>query len=100
MKLDKLANALRTAQTNHGLDAVDLILLDEIVNQMRQPDPVTIMEVIRSSVAASQATVHSRIKKLCVQDILKKVDHPGSLRHKVLVRGPMFTSLTQDLAGV
>ena len=100
MKLDKLANALRTTRMNHSLDDVDLILLDEVVNQMRQPDPVTIMEVIRASVAASPATVHARIKKLCAQDILKKVDHPGSGRHKVLARGPMFNTLTQDLAGV
>lgn len=100
MKLDKLANALRITRLNHSLDDVDLILLDEIVKQMRQPDPVTIMEVIRASEAASPATVHTRIKKLCAQNILKKEDHPGSMRHKVLSRGPLFSLLTTDLAEV
>lgn len=100
MKLDKLAGALRTMRLNHGLDDVDLLLLDEIITHMRQPDPVTIMEVIRASDAASPATVHTRIKKLCAQNILKKEDHPGSMRHKVLARGPLFNLMTKQLAEV
>jgi len=101
MKLEKLAEALRQMKDSHNLDAVDLLVLDEIVHQMRsQADPVTIMEVIRASDAASPATVHTRIKKLCTQNILRKDDHPGSLRHKVLARGELFNDMTKQLAGV
>jgi DNA replication protein DnaC len=100
MKLEKLAEALRQMRDSHNLDAVDLLVLDEITYQMRSPDPVTIMEVIKACDAASPATVHTRIKKLCAQNILRKDDHPGSLRYKVLARGELFNDLTKQLAGV
>jgi hypothetical protein len=97
MKLDKAIQALRKAKESFGLDMTDLIILDDIVRAIKVKKSVTIMEIVDTSSAASPATVHARIKRLCTDNFLRKDSHPGSLRHRVLGLGPTYYQLDEEL---
>lgn len=100
MKLEKLSEAIRLARAHWDLDAIDLLLLAQIAEQMQAKKPVTIMQLVDTSDAASPATNHARIKTLCKRNYLKKVESPDSLRHKVLEKGARFDKFLADLARI
>lgn len=97
MKLEKLAAAMRTCRTSFGLDMTDLLILDEVAQAHKSKEEVTIMKIVDSSSAASRATVHERIKRLCNEKYLRKDAHPGSLSLKVLALGPTYHQLVEEL---
>ena len=45
MRLDKLASALSSMRKEYGLDATDLMVLDEVMRTKRVAGEVTIMEL-------------------------------------------------------
>lgn len=100
MKLEKLSEAIRSARAHWDLDAIDLLLLAQIAEQMKAKEPVTIMQLVESSDAASPATNHARIKTLCKRNYLKKVESTESLRYKVLEKGDRFDKFLADLARI
>jgi hypothetical protein len=100
MKLDKLASALSSMRSEYGLDATDLMVLDEVMRTKRVAGEVTIMEIVDKSKAASPATVHARIKLLCDMDLLKKSPHHTNLSYRMLDKGPEFDRLTKILGDV
>jgi hypothetical protein len=53
MKLDKAIQALRKAKESFGLDMTDLIILDEVAQAKKLKKPVTIIEIVDTSSAAS-----------------------------------------------
>ena len=69
MKMDKLAVALRKINQSYGLDMTDLIILDDIAQKKKHNGQVTIMEIVETSSAASPATIHARIKRMCEHNI-------------------------------
>lgn len=97
MKLDKLGVALREARKSFGLDMTDLLILDDVVRARKQAGEVTIMEIVESCDAASPATVHERIKRLCANDFLRKDTHPKNLRVKVLDTGGEYDKFIKRL---
>jgi DNA-binding MarR family transcriptional regulator len=99
MKLENLSGAIQLARA-WDLDAIDLMLLAKIAAQMKTKEPVTIMQLVESSDAASPATNHARIKSLCKRNYLKKVESAESLRYKVLEKGDRFDKFLADLARV
>lgn len=100
MRLDKLASALGSMRKEYGLDATDLMVLDEVMRTKRVAGEVTIMEIVDKSKAASPATVHARIKLLCDMDLLKKSPHHTNLSYRMLDKGPEFDRLTKILGDV
>jgi hypothetical protein len=100
MRLDKLASALSSMRSEYGLDATDLMVLDEVMRIKRVAGEVTIMEIVDKSKAASPATVHARIKLLCDMDLLKKSPHHTNLSYRMLDKGPEFDRLTKILGDV
>lgn len=100
MRLDKLASALSSMRKEYGLDATDLMVLDEVMRTKRVAGEVTIMEIVDKSKAASPATVHARIKLLCDMDLLKKSPHHTNLSYRMLDKGPEFDRLTKILGDV
>ena len=96
MSLTLIATALRTAK-NHKLDGIDLMLLDYILTQKKQRGEVTIMEAIKGSKIASQATAHARIKRLVDRKLLVKVNNSTNLRLKTLEDGPELVMLLLEL---
>jgi predicted transcriptional regulator len=100
MRLDKLASALSAVRSAYGLDATDLMVLDEVMRTKRVAGEVTIMEIVDKSKAASPATVHARIKLLCDMDLLKKSPHHTNLSYRMLDKGPEFDRLTKILGDV
>lgn len=100
MRLDKLASALSAVRSAYGLDATDLMVLDEIMRIKRMAGEVTIMEIVDKSEAASPATVHARIKSLCNMDLLKKTPHHTNLSYRMLEKGPEFDQLVKILGDV
>ena len=100
MRLDKLASALSAVRSAYGLDATDLMVLDEVMCTKRVAGEVTIMEIVDKSKAASPATVHARIKLLCDMDLLKKSPHHTNLSYRMLDKGPEFDRLTKILGDV
>ena len=100
MKLENLSGAIQLARANWDLDAIDLMLLAKIAAQMKTKEPVTIMQLVKSSDAASPATNHARIKSLCKRNYLKKVESAESLRYKVLEKGDRFDKFLADLARI
>ena len=99
MKLEKLSEAVRTAR-GWELDAIDLLLLARIAEQMKAKEEVTIMQLVDSSDAASPATNHARIKSLCKRGYLKKTEHETSMRYKTLEKGDRFDKFLADLARI
>jgi predicted transcriptional regulator len=83
-----------------GLDAIDVMVLDEVLRLKKSGGEVTIMEIVDRSSVASPATVHARIKSLCEKDILVKVEHKSNMRYKMLEKGPQYVILTKALAEV
>ncbi len=100
MRLEKLAEALACMRQDFGLDAIDVMVLDEVLRLKKSGGEVTIMEIVDRSSVASPATVHARIKSLCEKDILVKVEHKSNMRYKMLEKGPQYAILTKALAEV
>ena len=100
MKLEKLSEAMRLARDHWDLDAIDLLLLARIAEQIKAKESVTIMQLVDSSDAASPATNHARIKSLCKRNYLKKVESQESLRYKVLEKGDRFDKFLVDLGSI
>ncbi len=99
MKLEKLSEAVRATRT-WGLDLTDVLLLARVAEQIKAKEPVTIMQLVDNSDAASPATNHARVKRLCDQGFLKKVECTKNLRHKVLEKGDKFDKYLSHLAEV
>ena len=100
MRLEKLAEALACVRNDFGMDAIDVMVLDEVLRLKKSGGEVTIMEIVDRSSVASPATVHARIKSLCEKDIPIKVEHKSNMRYKMLEKGPRFVNLTKALAEV
>ena len=101
MKIEKLIEAVRLMKGRFNLDMIDLIILNEALTRDKQmPHEVTIMEIVDYCDAASPATIHSRIKKLCAQNLLKKTEHPDDVRFKVLTKGELYDDMLKQLAEV
>ena len=100
MKMDKLATALRRINKLYGLDMTDLIILDDIAQKMKHKKSVTIMEIVESSEAASPATVHARIKRMCDHNILHKIIDENNLRFRMLDFGAPYSRLVEELGQV
>lgn len=98
MKLDKLAVTLREIKKSFGLDMTDLLILDDVARAQKAIGKVTIMELVESCEAASEATVHARIKKLCDRKFLRKDSEQNNLRNKLLNFGPTYQKLV-DVIG-
>ena len=99
MKLDKLASALWLTRA-HGLDEIDVLIINDVLVGLAAKEEVTITKIMISSKAASPATIHARIKKLCDVNILKKVTQTDNLRIKELETGPAFQKLIDELREV
>ena len=100
MKLEKLASALACVRRDFGLDAIDVMVLDEVLRLKKSGSEVTIMEIVDRSSVASPATVHARIKSMCEKDILIKVEHKSNMRYKMLEKGPRYVDLVKALTEV
>lgn len=93
MKLDKLGTVLRTIKESYGLDMTDLLILDGVARAQKAVGKVTIMEFVESCDAASEATIHKRIKVLCDNNFLDKQSEKDNLRSKTLEFGPRYHRL-------
>ncbi len=98
MKLDKLARALRQMQHDWSLDAVDLIILDEVDYRLRNKEPVNVMALLEESTAAGTSTIHARLKGLCAQGVLKKVGSDDDMRIKLLDKGANYDKVMEQLS--
>ena len=99
MKMDKLATALRTINKSYGLDMTDLIILDDVAQKKRKGQ-VTIMEIVETSEAASPATVHARIKRMCDGRTLYKIIDDNNLRLRMLDFGPTYHQMVEEVGQV
>lgn len=99
MKLEKLAAALRELH-GLGLTTIDVLIFDDIAKTLRQGDEATIMKIMNSQFAASPATVHSRIKKLCDEGYLFKNSDPKNLRFKTLEPAKGYDKLVERLGAI
>lgn len=97
MKLDKLGTALRTIKESYGLDMTDLLILDGVARAKKAVGKVTIMDFLESCDAASQATIHKRIKVLCDNNFLDKHADKNNLRNKTLEFGPRYHRLISTM---
>jgi predicted MarR family transcription regulator len=101
MKIEKLIEAVYLMKGRFNLDLIDLVVLHEALTRDKQmPHEVTIMEIVDYCDVASPATIHSRIKKLCAANLLKKTEHPDDVRFKVLTKGDKYDALVKELAEV
>lgn len=100
MKLEKLGTALRTIKESYGLDMTDLLILDGVARAKKAVGKVTIMDFLESCDAASQATIHKRIKVLCDNNFLDKHADKNNLRNKTLELGPSYYQLVEEVGRV
>ena len=100
MKLDQLTNALVKAHTELGVDAIDLILLNTIVNKLRLEGEATIMPIIENFGLASQATAHARLKKLIKNGFVSWDSDETNLRVKLLKQGDNYHQLENLLSSI
>ena len=100
MTLDNLANALRLIN-KYNLDQSDVMLMDTVAKSAGNPDAGTVMQVIADCAVASRGKLQVRVKKLCAQGLLRKVEHPnGNMRFKRLEFGPEYLRLMAELRSV
>lgn len=99
MKLEKLAAAISAVKA-YKLDAIDIVILDEVMRTKRVAGEVTIMEIVDNSTAASPATVHARIKALTNKKLLQKTQHSTNLSYKILEKGTQYDDLVKILGEV
>ena len=100
MTLDNLANALRLIQ-KYELDQFDVMLMDTVAQSTSGPDAGSVMRVIADCTVASRGKLHARIKRLCAQGLLRKIEHPnGNMRFKRLEFGSEYLKLMADLRSV
>jgi hypothetical protein len=97
MKLSKLALAISSVRNEYGIDATDLLVLNDIMRVKHTAGEVTIMEIVDKCKAASPATIHARIKSLCIKGMLIKVEHASNLRLRMLEKGPNYDKLIDIL---
>lgn len=96
MKFQDLAIVL-TRAASHSLDAVDLLILDELAEALKRNERITVMELVNNSSAASHATVHTRLKKLEKSKLISKLPDEKNLRIKYVVFGSRWEGTMQDM---
>jgi predicted transcriptional regulator len=94
MSIDQIAAALRVLR-EHRMGELDVLIL-HTVGQASEEES-TIMNVINKCTTASRQTVHKRIQWLCKKGMLKKVEHPTSMRFKRLVFGAAYLPVVAAL---
>ena len=99
MKLDKLATTMVLLKQQHNLDGIDLILLGELIHKWKE-GKVTIMQLLENTNAGCEATAHTRLNRLCANNILRKVPNEQDQRVKILVKGDCYNDLISTLAKV
>jgi DNA-binding MarR family transcriptional regulator len=82
MKLDELATTLKKLKTTHDLDGIDLILINEVD---KLGSDAFVMRVLKGFDLCSQATTHTRIKKLIKKEMLTTELDGANMRTKRLV---------------
>lgn len=97
MRIEKLANALHNLRSSFGLDGIDMMLLGDMAALKKFEKEVTIMKIVDTSTAASPATIHARIKRLCDEGILVKTEHETNMRYKLLKQGPKYIEVVKLL---
>jgi DNA-binding MarR family transcriptional regulator len=90
MKLYELANMLKTLKTEHDIDGIDIVLINEVNNL---GDDAFIMRVLKEFKLCSQATTHTRIKKLIKKELLAIELDGTNLRTKKLI----LTDKTEEI---
>ena len=82
MKLYELANMLETLKVEHDLDSLDIILINKVNNLHTE---AFVMRVLKEFKLCSQATTHTRIKKLIKKEVLATELDGANMRTKRLV---------------
>lgn len=82
MKLYELADKLKNLKTVHDLDGLDVILINEVNNLGAD---AFVMRVLKGFDLCSQATTHTRIKKLIKKEVLAIELDGANMRTKRLV---------------
>lgn len=100
MRLEKLADALYALRGGFGLDGTDVMVLGDVMRLKKSAGEVTIMEIVDGACAASPATIHARIKRLCDEGLLAKVEREGNMRYKLLEQGPRYIELVKILGEI
>ena len=93
MKLEKLAQALNGLRSKYKVDGTDVLILNAVIAMKREHDEVLTMQFIKNFKGASNATTHSRMKKLLKYGLLARVVDEDNLRVKKLEP----TAKTQEL---
>lgn len=94
MNFTQFATALKLANTDFGLDHVDLRILHEVAAV--QEGSITKI-IVDKTMPVGRATLHKRIKKLCREGFLSKGENLQNQRRKVLTLGDQFQKLTDEM---
>lgn len=96
MHLSILTDALDLARKKYELTADDLAILQEVGISQRGEE-ATIMKIVKRPYVSSKATIHARIKRLCVREFLIKTEQKENMRCKTLAFGPKAVEFIQEL---
>lgn len=81
----QLARAMENLPAGAPVDANEVAMLEAVVLQWHQGQPMTVREAIGLADLGSPATLHKRVTRLRQKDLLTTFSEPGDRRAKFLV---------------
>ncbi len=81
----QLARAVEALPQGTAMDANETALLEAVVLRWHEGHPMTVRESINLSALGSPATLHKRVTRLRLKEMLATYNEPGDRRAKFLI---------------
>jgi DNA-binding MarR family transcriptional regulator len=99
MNLDNFSQITKVLRTEYGLDSTDALIINELM-RMRGHGDVPTMTLIKNFSEASQATTHTRVKKLIKAGWISRIGDEENLRVRKLVPTEKALNMVRHLGSV
>jgi len=99
MKLDNFSHAIKMLRMDYGLDSTDVLIINELM-RMRGKGDVPTMTLIKNFTESSQATTHTRVKKLIKAGWIERTNDEDNLRLRKLTPTDKALDMVRHLDSV
>ncbi len=93
----QLARAVEALPQGTAMDANETALLEAVVLRWHEGHPMTVRESINLSALGSPATLHKRVTRLRLKEMLATYNEPGDRRAKFLIPTPKALEYFEQL---
>ena len=93
----QLARAVEALPQGTAMDANETALLEAVVLRWHEGHPMTVRESINLSALGSPATLHKRVTRLRLKEMLAPYNEPGDRRAMFLIPTPKAVEYFEQL---